>query len=331
MVIASVIIDGPKPVIPGAIAVKDAAEGRAAVVKSRKDGADFIKVYSLVPRDAYFAIADESKKQGMPFVGHVPIAVSFTEASDAGQKSEEHLMGLWLDASSQGEQIRKQCVDSNTHYLTCTALRSAQSTFDSQKAAGIYRHLARNHTWQVPTLRLGKNNACLTAPALANDPHLKYAPPEFRRQWMAAREFIVQQGQIACNGGEGANLNFTVVRDMRHVGVPFLAGTDTAGNAFLVPGFSLHDELALFVEAGFTPMEALQTATRNAAEYFGTLKSEGTIERGKRADLVVLDANPLTDIRNTQKLSGVMLGGRYFTRHAIDKMLVDVEALANPK
>ena len=330
MVIGSVIIDGPKPVIPGAFAVKDAAEGRAAVVRSRKEGADFIKVYSLVPRDAYFAIADESKKQGMPFVGHVPIAVSFTEASDAGQRSAEHLMGFWLDASSQAEQIRKQCVDSNTHYLTCPALRSAQRTFDSQKAAGIYRHLAHNHTWQVPTLRVLQNNACLTAPALANDPHLKYAPPEFRGQWMAAREFMVQQGQIACNGREGANLNFTVVSDMHHAGVPFLAGTDTP-NAFLVPGFSLHDELALFVEAGFTPMEALQTATRNAAEYFGTLKSEGTIERGKTADLVVLDANPLTDIRNTQRISGVMLEGRYFDKAALNKMLADVEALANPK
>jgi imidazolonepropionase-like amidohydrolase len=121
-----------------------------------------------------------------------------------------------------------------------------------------------------------------------------------------------------------------IVGDMHRAGVPLLAGTDIM-NPFLVPGFSLHDELALLVAAGLTPMEALQTATRNAAQYLEILDSYGTVEKGKIADLVVLDADPLADIRNTQKISGVVTGGRYFARPALDKMLADVEILANPK
>ena len=114
---------------------------------------------------------------------------------------------------------------------------------------------------------------------------------------------------------------------MRHEGVPILAGTDV-GNPFCFPGFSLHDELSLLARAGLTPMEALQAATRSAAEYLGILDSFGTVEKGKTADLVVLDANPLDDITNTQKIAGVMMGGRYFPKASLEKMLADVEALA---
>ena len=108
--IASTIIDGPKPMWPGSIAVKDAEQGEAAVRNSRKNGADFIKVYSLLPRDAYFAIAAESKKEGIPFAGHVTHAVSLSEASDAGQKSVEHLTGALLAASSREDEFRKEFV-----------------------------------------------------------------------------------------------------------------------------------------------------------------------------------------------------------------------------
>ena len=126
------------------------------------------------------------------------------------------------------------------------------------------------------------------------------------------------------------DLYLKVVGEMRRQGVPFLAGTDVL-NPFCFPGFSLHDELALLTGAGLMPMEAIQAATRNAADYLGILDSFGTVEKGKTADLLVLDANPLDDIRNTQKIAGVMLGGRYFPKASLDKMLADVEALARLK
>jgi imidazolonepropionase-like amidohydrolase len=112
---------------------------------------------------------------------------------------------------------------------------------------------------------------------------------------------------------------------MHRAGVPFMAGTDTAPGVYIMPGFSLHDELANFVEAGFTPMEALQTATSNPAKFLGIESSFGSIETGKTADLVLLSANPLDDIRNTQKINCVLANGRLFDRAALDHILAEVE------
>jgi imidazolonepropionase-like amidohydrolase len=110
--------------------------------------------------------------------------------------------------------------------------------------------------------------------------------------------------------------------------VPFMAGTDTAAGVHIFPGFSLHQELALFVKAGFTPMEALQTATLNPAKFLGTISDMGTVEKGKFADLVLLDANPLDDIDNTRKIQGVVLAGRFLPRSELDALLHEAELAA---
>jgi imidazolonepropionase-like amidohydrolase len=115
---------------------------------------------------------------------------------------------------------------------------------------------------------------------------------------------------------------------MFRAGVPFMAGTDTAAGVHVFPGFSLHEELALFVRAGLTPMQALQTATLNPAKFLDRLADLGTVERGKLADLVLLDANPLEDIANTRKIRAVVLAGRYLDRAALDRMLHEVEIAA---
>jgi imidazolonepropionase-like amidohydrolase len=122
-----------------------------------------------------------------------------------------------------------------------------------------------------------------------------------------------------------------VVNAMHRAGIPFLAGTDTSSGVYVFPGFSLHEELQRFVAAGFTPMEALQTATLNPARFLGMQDRLGTIEKGKLADMVLLDANPLDDIRNTQKIAAVVVNGRYFSRADLDKMLAGVEAAARAK
>ena len=119
-----------------------------------------------------------------------------------------------------------------------------------------------------------------------------------------------------------------IVGAMRKAGVPILARTDT-GNPFCFPGFSLHEELALLVIAGLTPVEALRSATLNPAKFFGLDKTLGTIEQGKIADLVLLNANPLEDIRNTQRINAVIANGRFFDRKALDKMLAEAEDVAN--
>jgi imidazolonepropionase-like amidohydrolase len=123
-------------------------------------------------------------------------------------------------------------------------------------------------------------------------------------------------------------MELEIVDQMHRAGVPFLAGTDTAAGVHVFPGFSLHEELAFFVQAGFTPIEALQTATRNPAQFLGRLRDLGTVEAGKIADLVLLDANPLDDIHNTRKINAVVLAGRFFSRKELDEMLERVQAAA---
>lgn len=338
--IASTIIDGPKPVWPGSIAVKDAAQGEAAVRNSRKNGADFIKVYSLLPRDAYFAIAAESKKEGIPFAGHVTYAVSLSEASDAGQKSVEHLTGALLAASSREDEFRKEIVQamsgdnpySATSALTRRLSKEIRESYDPVKAPALYRHLARNRTWQTPTLTVLRATANLDDPNFVDDPRLRYVSQTVRQSWDPRNDFRLKARTK--EDWEEARRTYDsyvrVVGEMRRAGVPILAGTDVL-NPFCFPGFSLHDELALLAGAGLTPMEALQASTRSAADYLGILDSFGTVEKGKTADLVVLEANPLDDITNTRKIAGVMLSGRYFPKASLEKMLADVEAVARLK
>ena len=335
--IASAIIDGPKPVWPRSVAVKDAAEAETAVRTSRKNGADFIKVYSLLPRDAYFAIAAESKREGLPFAGHVTFAVSLSEASDAGQKSVEHLTGVLLAASSREDQFRKELVEamsadnpfSATGAINQRRAKELRESYDPVKAAALYRRLARNRTWQTPTLTVLRAMANLDDPRFIDDPRLKYVAPSVRQTWDPHADFRLKQRTK--EDWNQARLTYDlyvkVVGEMRREGVQFLAGTDVL-NPFCFPGFSLHDELALLNGAGLTPMEAIQAATRGAADYLGILDSFGTVEKGKTADLVVLDANPLDDIHNTQKIAGMMIGGRYLPKASLEKMLGDVEAVA---
>jgi imidazolonepropionase-like amidohydrolase len=123
-------------------------------------------------------------------------------------------------------------------------------------------------------------------------------------------------------------LELEMVNKLHRAGVPFMAGTDAAAGVHVLPGFSLHDELALFVKAGFTPMEALQTATLNPAKFLGRVADQGTLEKGKVADLVLLDANPLEDIGNTRKIRSIVLAGRFLSRQQLDDLLHSVEVVA---
>jgi hypothetical protein len=203
---------------------------------------------------------------------------------------------------------------------------------DEKKAFALFRHLAENGTWQVPTLVLRKIDAT-DSDTLYGDDRLKYMPggkdhfsdwDEFhsRRQKRTAKEWNDERDRL--------KRALEIVGAMHRAGVKFMAGTDFS-NPYLYPGFSLHDELALFVEAGFTPMEALQTATRNPAEFLGLSDSLGTVEKGKFADLVLLEADPLENISNTQRINAVFVNGRYLSKETLRKMLADAETNAKRK
>jgi imidazolonepropionase-like amidohydrolase len=317
-------------------------EARQAVDALKADGADFVKVYNGLSRETYHAIIDEARRTGMPVVGHIPASMSATEVSDLGQRSVEHSGGMgstpgellmscsrdeaalrpaWRDGlfytgPPQGMRAHVEAVYRNTE------LRAA-ATYDDAKASTLFEKFVKNGTWHVPTLVLDTPTV-VDQSTLTSEPHVKYMRPATQLQWRR------DQAQRMSASGDVAAWQSRVIRrhrligDMYRAGVSMLAGTD-ANVPYVVPGFSLHDELELLVKAGLPPVAALRTATLNAARFLGRTDSMGTIETGKLADLVLLTANPLEAITNTQRIDAVVLNGRYLSRAALDELLADVE------
>jgi imidazolonepropionase-like amidohydrolase len=329
MVIASLTVDGPKAINP-LIAVSNEDEGRQVVRKVKKQGADLVKVFNDIPRDAYFAIADEAKKQGIPFAGHVPYLVSAAEASDAGQRSIEHCPFVSLACSSRSEEELKKKLKEAWRTIGGPIKIYADTSYSEQKGAALFARFVKNSTWVCPTLIVWHSLSSRDGEDLANDPRLKYMPLFNKDSWNPKNNARVAlaTGERRADFRKVCEKNLAIVGAMGRAGVGLLAGTDTTAVAYCFPGFGLHDELALFVQAGLSPMQALQTATYNAAKCLGKLDSMGTVERGKVADLVLLDANPLQDISNTQKIAAVVVGGKIFGKTALQKMLAQIEATA---
>jgi imidazolonepropionase-like amidohydrolase len=323
IVMSGPMLDGPQPRFPSSIAIKTPEDGRRAVDDLKQRGADFIKLQSLIPRDAVFAIADEAKKQGISFVGHVPDSVRASEMSNAGQKSFEHLIGIFEGSSPLEDEFLKGG-KSEGKFL---------STYDPKRAEALFALLAKNQTWQCPTLVWERGGNLLELNDTAHDPLAKYVPAYWKDvTWKRfAKEIMQDNTDDFSTRKRFVDKELEVVKAMHKASIPFLAGTDTPPGVYVFPGFSLHQELQRFVAAGFTPLEALQTATLNPAKFLGMQDRLGSIEKGKLADLVLLDANPLEDIRNTQKIAGVVVNGRYLSRADLDKLLAGVEAAAEQK
>src|SRR6266478_5965101 len=316
------MLDGPKPRFPSSVAIATPEDAHRAVADLKRRGADFVKLQSLIPSEAVFAIAEEAKKQEIPFEGHVPDAVRASEMSAAGMRSFEHLIGIFEGSSpAEGEFLKGNKTE-----------RKFITTYDAARAAALAEILAKNQTWQCPTLVWERGGNLIDVSDFSKDERVKYAPASWKNKtWKRFTDEITQ--------GYGTDdletrkkfieKELEVVGILHKAGVPFLAGTDTPAGVHIFPGYSLHEELQRFGAAGFTPLEALQTATINPARFFGIENQLGAIEKGRLADLVLLSANPLEDIANTQKIAGVVVNGRYFNRTELDQMLGRVEAAAS--
>jgi imidazolonepropionase-like amidohydrolase len=326
MVIAGPFLNGEKSDAQ-MLAVDTPAAARSAVATLKKRGVDFIKILSDIPRDSYFAIAEESEKQKIRFVGHVPDSVSAMEASAAGQRSIEHLSGVLLACSVEEDELRRQKLEAARRadwkaYQSATAQEN--ETYSAEKAQKLFTQFNDRSTWQAPTLIWNKTAGTIDELEHGSDPRLKYVPASVAKEWQTANVPSSARLELA---KKTASHHITVVRDMHRAAVPIMAGTDSP-DPYVFPGFSLHQELELLVEAGLTHAQALRAATFDPMLFLGKLNLFGSVEKGKIADLVLLDANPLDDIRNTQKIAAVILGGRYYAREELDKMLADAAALA---
>lgn len=321
------LADG-KPGAPDTLLVANPEQARQAVREVKSRHADFVKVLSKLSRESYFAIVDEAKEQGLDFVGHVPDSVSAADASNAGQKSIEHIMysNLAFDCSPDETELRQKRAEAALRRDSSAAAKirdMANATFDPKKANALWQTFIRNKTWMVPTL-IGTYTLAhqLEAAKSLNDPRLAFVPPALRAQWTP--EAIAQEvsAEAAKWYGEQFEFDLKLARAMHAAGVPMLAGSDSL-DPFNYPGSGLHEELKLLVRAGFSPMEALQAATINPARFLGRDDADGfgTLEPGRLADIVVLDANPLADIANTQRINAVVLNGRLLDRAELNRLL----------
>jgi hypothetical protein len=324
------IVDGPpQPDTMMFTYPADTAIAKQLVRSYKKQNLDFIKVYNMLAKDIYAAIADESKKNSIPFAGHVPFSVTAAEASQLGQYSIEHLSDILISASASENELRIELAASKSVNAIQSSNKrmevnfKAAQTYSKEKALALFSIFVRNDTWQCPTLR---NLQIVTADAnvnkLMNDPRTKYFPNSIKENWK--RVLLLRTTGDSTQRTVFFQQTLKLVGDMYNAGVKLLAGTDLASN-FLMPGFSLHDELSLMVEAGLSPLAALQTATINPAKFLHREKELGTVEKGKLADLVLLDDNPLDNINNTRKISAVIVNGILFQRSDLDNMLLKVE------
>ena len=325
MVISGPMLDGYLPDgklrFPSSVPVTTTESAVAAVDSLKNQGVDFIKVQSVISHDAYLAAASEAHKQGLPIVGHVPDKVRLKEVVEAGQKSIEHLMGIFEGCSTEEDKFIQGQGN----------LKLLLTTQDQPRCDVLIKLLVQNQTWQVPTLAWQRGGTFLDQRDLKHQPLDKYVPAYWRDvTWKRFSDQMMPdllRDPLSLRREYFAD-NLKMVGAMHHAGVPYMAGTDAAPGVYIMPGFSLHDELANLVEAGFTPMEALQTATSNPAKFLGIERSLGSIEPGKIADLVLLRADPLVDIQNTQKISAVIANGRTFDRESLDNLLKQVETAA---
>lgn len=300
VVAAGAILDGPEPVQADvSIAVSDAASAIRAVDSLLKSGADFIKVYTLLPKDAYLALIAEGRRVGLPVAGHVPAALTPEEAARAGQRSIEHLR----------DELDSFCAPRDAD--GCTRLAAL---------------LRSERVWQVPTLGVLRFKAYFGDTSLITDPRLQYVSADISAPWLGEREGKLRRGsEYAASKRARYADELWLTGFLAKSGVSLLAGTD-AGTSFMYQGFSLHDELALLVEAGLSPLDALRAATLAPAEYLAARDSMGTVAVGQVADLVLLRSNPLANIGATREIEAVVLRGRVLDQRALRAMMDSVAA-----
>ena len=298
-------------------------EGRRLVREYKQNGIDFIKPYNLLARDAYLAIIDEARRQGLPVSGHVPLSMSAAEASDVGQIGIEHMWDVLLSSSRDETTLRQErlaLAKSATVGVFPQIESKAAATYDERRASALFDRFVNNRTAVIPTMVVFEVMLKSTGD-LASDERLKYVPQPTRERWQ--KQVAQRPDGLAQVQAPMQQKRLEIIKSMHEHGVQLLTGTDLL-NPYLFPGFSLHDELDWLTKAGLPPFDVLRIATINATRFLGRENDLGSIREGQVADGILLDANPLQDVRNARRIAAVIADGRVHDRASLDAMLAKV-------
>jgi hypothetical protein len=279
-------------------------------------GTDELKVYNRLSRPAYARVAQEARRGRMRLVGHLPKAISLDEALTAGQRSFEHAHLLPRHCFRQATAWRRSKLEAAP---SVSQLEAFVAEHDPQVCRAAFASLKAAGAWLVPTHVTREEDARAGEPSFIDDPRLAYLDPLSR--WAYKDDLSSTRTSYPDARGERALKRYfahglLLTGAAHRAGVPILVGTDTA-----IGGFRYHDELDHLVRAGLTPAEVLRAATINAARYLGLEHVSGSIASGKHADLVLVEANPLADVRNTRRIRAVIIGGRIYDRARLDQLL----------
>jgi imidazolonepropionase-like amidohydrolase len=305
-----------------AYVVTTEAEARESVRKAKQDGFDYLKMTTNVKPEVYEAIVDEARKEKILVVGHADSrSIGLARALRAGQQIE-HLDSYLEALLPENSPIKGSVSDI---YLYNPKNWESLDYIDESKIPELAKATVQANPFSVPTLTLFKYTFGLgrSEESIRAQPDVRFYPPKVINLWLGVNKRYWATAASAERRAKYVEVRNKIVRAIHAAGGKIMAGSDTP-EWLLLYGFTLHRELKTLNEAGLSNYDVLAAATRNPAEFFGTTAQTGTIEKGKRADLVLLEANPLKDISNTEKRAGVMLKGKYFTQAELNKWLDEI-------
>ncbi len=325
------VYDGSGPMVPelsvGLATIEDVEE-QVEFLDSM--GVDLLKAYEMLTPEQFVRITEMARKKNLKVTGHVPLSMSVVDASRAGLNSMEHMRNLELACAKDADALLEKrrallaAGKNDPGGILRTRIHDAQrqnavETFDPLIADQVLDVLAENNVWQIPTMAL---NLAGTERPFMNEEFRRsftYLPDSIEASWRKNSTSFAEQ-EIPEFQKEYSKWKLNMVRKINEKGIPIMAGTDCP-IFFLTPGRSLHLELETLVQAGLTPLQAIQSATQRPAEYFNLQEKMGFVREGMAADLLLLDANPLESIKNTQAISSVFRAGRLYDRAALDGIL----------